>query len=89
MSNKFHFTGLILTHIRNAVKAANAQADSAKSDIVMIDNVQENGVWGVHQARVMLDNDETVYRLILAPADAPIKIGTMDADDHFRTRIRG
>lgn len=76
-----HYTGMILATLRSALKRENAVA--AEVDRVVIDNHQQNGGYGVHQARVRLGNDPTTYRLILAPADAPIEINGRPIGDHF------
>ena len=47
------------------------------------DQHQANGLYGVHQLRVRLPGDPTVYRVLIAPADAPISIGGVAADHHF------
>lgn len=62
-----HYTGTILQRIRRALQQV-ASAD------VALDQEQQNAMDGVHQARVRLADDPTVYRLILAPADAPITL---------------
>lgn len=54
---------------------------------IEVDQHQASGCWGVHQVRVRLPDDDTVYRLIVAPADAPISIGDAPVDDHFSERI--
>lgn len=75
-----HFTGFILSRIRNAM---NALATTAADNGITIDNHQQNGAHGIHQARVRLAGDPTVYRLILAPSDAPIEFGGRDAATYF------
>lgn len=76
-----HFTGMILSAIRKAVHAAPGYPTD--DDVIAIDNSQQNGSFGVHQARVHLANDPTTYRLILAPADAPITINGRPIGEHF------
>lgn len=68
-----HFTGLVLATIRLACRASD----------VTVNYGQQNGSYGVHQALVKLDGDPTDYRLILAPADAPIAINGRPIDEHF------
>lgn len=75
-----HFTGFIMSRIRNAMSAL---ADINGADGITIDNHQSNGAYGIHQARVRLAGDPTVYRLILAPSDAPIEFGGRDAATYF------
>jgi hypothetical protein len=50
---------------------------------VTADQHQANGAYGVHQVRCRLPNDPTTYRIIIAPADAPIFIGKVPVDQHF------
>lgn len=76
-----HFAGTIMARIRSAV------ADHGGA--VRIDQPQSNSLYGVHQARLRLAGDDTVYRLIIAPADAPISIGGCAADDHFAKPLAG
>lgn len=75
-----HFTGFIVSRIRRAVAASNADHSGEE---VTLDNVQQNGMWGVYQARVRLAGDATVYRLLLAPANAPIRVQGRDIEDYF------
>lgn len=63
------FPGFILSRLADW-----ARRDSDENERITIDNHQGNGVYGVHQARVRLKGDPTVYRLIIAPANAPIFI---------------
>jgi divalent metal cation (Fe/Co/Zn/Cd) transporter len=72
------FPGFILSRL-----AEWARLDAEASDRIAIDNHQANGVHGVHQARVRLAGDSTVYRLIIAPPDAPIAIDGRDAATYF------
>lgn len=73
-----HFTGLIMSRIRRIINAA-----PGDDDAITIDNHQQNAMHGIHQARVRLAGDPTVYRLILAPADAPVEFGGRDAATYF------
>lgn len=81
MTHLSHFTGLILTQIRNAVKAASTHVDGA--DVITVDQLQQNAMWGAHMARVRLAGDPRTYRLILAPAEAPVMIDGRPADQYF------
>lgn len=60
-------------------------ADFARrsAGMIKVDNHQGNGAYGVHQARVTLPDDPTTYRLIIAPADAPITINGRPIGEHF------
>ncbi len=44
---------------------------------------QQNGLYAVHQLLIKLPNGPTLYRVLIAPADAPLKIGDTPADQHF------
>ena len=74
-----HYTGFIVSIIRNAIAAG--RHDNANK--VSIDNLQQNAAHGIHQARVRLEGDPTIYRMILAPADAPIEFGGREASTYF------
>ncbi len=54
-----------------------------------VDQHQQNGLHAVHQLRVRLPGDDTIYRVIVAPANAPICIGEVDADLHFIEPLTG
>lgn len=72
------FPGFILSRFADW-----ARRDSDDSERITVDNHQGNGVYGVHQARVRLAGDPTIYRLVIAPHDAPISINSMPIGDHF------
>lgn len=72
------FPGFILSRLADW-----ARRDSDDSERITIDNHQANGAHGVHQARARLSGDPTVYRIIVAPADAPITIGGRAVADYF------
>ncbi len=48
-----------------------------------VDQFQSNHAYSVHQLRVRIAGDATPYRVIIAPADAPVFIGCCPADQHF------
>jgi hypothetical protein len=77
-----HYAGFILSSIRAALRNR-CMADRAEADAITVDNSQTNGSYGVHQARVRLRGDPNTYRLILAPADAPITINGRPIGEHF------
>tara|TARA_R100001530_G_scaffold110040_1_gene77389 strand:+ start:358 stop:654 length:297 start_codon:yes stop_codon:yes gene_type:complete len=54
---------------------------------ITTDQHQSNGAYGIHQARVRINDDGTAYRLIIAPADAPITVNGVDIDQHFNEDI--
>ena len=76
-----HYTAMILHMIRDAMRAANER--NAGVDRITIDNHQSNAWEGVHQARVRLGNDPTVYCLILAPSNAEITYRGAPIGDAF------
>ncbi|HEX3884777.1 MAG TPA: hypothetical protein VHW66_19140 [Stellaceae bacterium] len=47
------------------------------------DEHQSNGAWGIHQLRLRLPFDDQDYRVIIAPANAPITVGGIPVDQHF------
>lgn len=69
--------GFILTAL-----ATLAKNFTIKENQITIDNHQGNGAYAVHQARVRLKGDPTTYRMIIAPADAPIFIGEGKVPTH-------
>jgi len=54
---------------------------------ITTDQHQSNGAYGIHQARVRINDDGTAYRLIIAPADAPITVNGVPIDNHFSESI--
>jgi len=74
------YPGYILAAIRSALKESTNRTISQE---ITIDNQQVNGTFGVHQARVRLKGDPTVYRLIIAPANAPLQCGGRDLETYF------
>lgn len=57
--------------------------DEPSANILTIDNHQCNGGYCVHQASVRLSRDETLYRMIIAPADAPLTLYGKPIDECF------
>lgn len=55
---------------------------------VTADQEQSNGLWCVKQFRVVLPGDTMAYRVIVAPANAPVFIGGVAADEHFSEPLR-
>lgn len=69
------YPGFIMARLaRWAAKHAERMADEPDAYVITIDNHQGNGRHCVHQARVRLSRDPTTYRMIIAPADAPIEL---------------
>lgn len=75
-----HWTGLILSQIRRSVEARMGLEGVAP---IRIDNLQQNAMDGVHQARVRMEGDPNTYRLILAPVEAEIVVGGRPVADLF------
>jgi hypothetical protein len=75
------YPGYIVSQIKRTLGLAVAASD------IMIDQHQSNGLFGIHQARARIKGDPTVYRIIVAPADAPIFCGKVHADQHFTERL--
>jgi hypothetical protein len=75
-----HFTGMIISSIARLI---NGDAPHDGFEGAFADEHQQNGMYGAHQLRVTLSDDPTVYRVIVAPANAPITIGGIPADQHF------
>lgn len=48
-----------------------------------VDQMQQNGQYCVHQLRVTLPEGMGTYRVIVAPDNAPIFVGSVAADEHF------
>ena len=76
-----HFAGHIMAALRSLV-AADARANPCQSPI-SVDNLQQNSMDGIQQARVRLQGDPRTYRLILAPAEAPITYEGRPIGDAF------
>lgn len=64
------FPGFILAQLAQFARDASTMG----VDRITIDNHQTNGAYCVHQARARIAGDPTVYRIIIAPANAPIFI---------------
>lgn len=75
-----HYTGLISHALRQLI-AGQSIPDAAEG--IVADQPQQNAAYGVHQFRVLLPDDANIYRVIIAPADAPIAINGIPADEHF------
>lgn len=50
---------------------------------VTVDQFQSNGLYACHQLRVTLPEGMGTYRVLVAPADAPVSIGDVSAEEHF------
>ena len=74
---KTHYTGLVTRWIERMMNKGSIpwEITPDDSDRPRADQHQQNGGWGIHQLRVRLPGDDTVYRVLVAPADAPIFVG--------------
>lgn len=50
---------------------------------ITVEGHQANGTYGIHQSTLRLEGDPTIYRMIVAPADAPICVNGQPIDNHF------
>lgn len=78
------YTGLVATQIRRSLLEGNLIPDA---NGLQVDQHQQNGAWAVHQLRVTLPDGMGTYRVIVAPADAPVFIGKVHADHHFNEAL--
>jgi hypothetical protein len=85
---KQHFAGLAISLIRGAIKRRN-DLPEAYGCKIEIDQLQENHIYGIHQARIKIEGDDNIYRLILAPLDAPLRVGPCEIDQHFLNPMKG
>lgn len=74
-------------HIISSICAALRFVGSQGPRDVAISDHQANGAYGVHQAKAKIAGDPTVYRIIVAPADAPITINGRPIGEHFAQPI--
>jgi hypothetical protein len=76
------FPGLAASCLINAFNSAFRSATGARAD-----QHQANYTWGIHQFRVRIKDDPTIYRVIVAPEDAPLFVGSategLSIDKHF------
>jgi hypothetical protein len=77
---KTHYAHLIASTIRALVNGYPLPIDA---EGMAVDQFQSNGAYGAKQLRVRLPGHEQPYRVIIAPADAPVTIGGVPADQHF------
>lgn len=79
---RLHYAGMVAFIVRRNFPAEYGATDQH----------QQNAMYGLHQMRVRLPDDPTVYRLIVAPANAPIFVGRenqIPIDQHFLEPIDG
>lgn len=79
---RVHYTGLIASSIKRLINGWQHPAHTEFAGAIA-DQRQMNGAYGVHQMRVRLPDDPTVYRVLVLPAEAPVSIGGVPADQHF------
>lgn len=77
-----HFAGLVLSRLVRATEHQWATGE-AMGNRLTISNRQSNGSHGIYQALLTLEGDPNNYRLILAPANAPITINGRPIGEHF------
>ena len=77
---KTHYAGLVASTIKALV---NGDRLPIGAEGMAADQFQSNGAYGAKQLRVRLPGHEQLYRVIIAPADAPVTIGGVHADQHF------
>src|SRR5438105_2032015 len=75
-----HYTGLLASTISRLL---NVEAPPAAFEGADAYEHQQNAAYGVHQLAVKQAGDPRLYRVIVAPAEAPITIGDVRADQHF------
>lgn len=82
-----HYAGLIACAIRCRLRGLDMPSEAGG---MAVDQPQQNGAYGAHQFRIRLPGDHgNAYRVIIAPADAPISIGGVPANEHFAEPITG
>lgn len=70
------YPGYIMARIARWADEHSRKVKGDNSDhLIVILNHQENALHGIHQSTVLMSEDRAIYRLIVAPADAPIFIG--------------
>jgi hypothetical protein len=75
-----HYSGLVAAQIRRSLLEGQKIPEA---NGLVVDQLQSNGCYGVKQLRVTLPEGMGTYRVIVAPADAPVFIGKVHADQHF------
>lgn len=86
MSSPFSlvFSDMIAAVIKATLAEAKAEGPAGASRIFVEDH-QQNSLYGIHQLTVRVDvpMHKESYRIVIAPASAPILIGSVPADEHF------
>ena len=79
-----HVSGLLASTIQRLLNVEAPPRDFLGADA---QQHQQNGAYGAHQLAVYMVSPDSlegqIYRVIVAPADAPISIGGVPADQHF------
>lgn len=68
-----YYSGLIVKTISAALRKF--------TDDVTVSEHRQNHIYGAHQ--VIVEFDGQPYRVVLAPIDCPVRIGSQLADEHF------
>lgn len=82
-----HFAGHLMAKI--AAWAREDRAKIAANDAIILTGHQSNGAFGIHQAALRLTGDPVLYRIIIAPADAPLEVNGRPIGDHFAAPLGG
>lgn len=77
------YTGFFIDAFRRWSTNRAVDENATDDHKITVSNHQANGVTGIHQAKVTLQGDPTVYRMLIAPANAPITINGRPIGDHF------
>ena len=78
------YPGYILARLSRWAKEHRERTQGADgANELIIDDHQCNGMHCVHQASVRLQNDPTTYRMIIAPANAPLELYGRPIDEAF------
>jgi hypothetical protein len=80
MGIAFHYSGLVTAAIRRSI---NGERPINGAEGMRADQDQSNGAYGIKQLRVRLPGDPNVYRILIAPGDAPIMVHGRPIDEHF------
>lgn len=73
------YAGFLTGQIRRAL----LENQPAVQGGLVVDQFQSNGLYACHQLRVTLPDGMGTYRVLVAPADAPLKVGDVAAEEHF------
>lgn len=74
------YSGFLAAQIRRVLLEGGISPEATGLNV---DQFQSNGMYACHQLRVTLPDGMGTYRVIVAPADAPVSIGGVSAEEHF------